>query len=189
MESSGHLDKNRQVSLADKATIWLLNAHWEGERLQPIVYCFTCKQVLRPPEKVYSRLKKDYSYWPELKELGHLPLAEYGHIIPHSLGGPSIIENIRLVCHDCNIKMGSQNLYDYCSQNNHVPVENPEDLMVISAENYLQSRVPERMMTDDLDLSPNRCKGRTKHGTQCIKPVSGGLNYCSVHSGLETLAK
>ena len=38
---------------------------------------------------------------------------ECGHIIPVSLGGTTDEKNLRPICHDCNIDMGTQNLEEY----------------------------------------------------------------------------
>jgi 5-methylcytosine-specific restriction endonuclease McrA len=189
MQDRTSLDVKRQVPFSEKVKIWHYYAHSEGGLLQPVVTCFVCKQFLRPATEVYANLKKCFRQWPALQELEHLPGAEYGHIIPYIHGGPSVRENIRLVCHDCNIRMGDQNLYDFCRQHNRVIVENPNELMVISAETYMTSHVPEMMMTDDLDLSTTRCKAQTKRGVQCQKRAIRELNYCSVHSGTQVLAK
>lgn len=36
-----------------------------------------------------------------------------GHVIAESKGGANTVENLRPICHSCNLKMGVQNLEDY----------------------------------------------------------------------------
>lgn len=33
---------------------------------------------------------------------------EVDHIVPHSMGGADSMENVRLICRDCNVKRGGQ---------------------------------------------------------------------------------
>lgn len=36
-----------------------------------------------------------------------------GHIIPESKGGPTNVENLRPICAQCNLSMGTKNLEDF----------------------------------------------------------------------------
>ena len=39
-----------------------------------------------------------------------------GHIVPHCYNGPKSVENSRPVCGQCNVRMGTMNLFDYKAQ-------------------------------------------------------------------------
>lgn len=43
----------------------------------------------------------------------HILQFECGHVVSHSNGGPTNVENLRPVCSSCNKSMGTQNLQDY----------------------------------------------------------------------------
>ena len=38
------------------------------------------------------------------------------HVIPHSKGGKTIVENLRPVCSTCNLSMGQNNLFEWCEK-------------------------------------------------------------------------
>lgn len=180
----------RQISLKEKVIVWCRDALVEGQ-IQPIARCSgPCNRDLRPPRAVYDYIKRHVafeliSHWTQFELLADFPGVEYGHVEAYARGGPSVIDNIRLVCHNCNIRMGTKNIYTYCSQHNHVPIDDSNKLMLIDTV----PRLKERMMTDDIDMSPNRCKGFTEQCIQCRKTPLQGLDYCHVHSGKEKLAK
>ncbi len=40
------------------------------------------------------------------------------HVNPVCKGGEDILSNLRVCCSDCNLKMGSQNMYEYMKKQN-----------------------------------------------------------------------
>jgi len=39
-----------------------------------------------------------------------------GHVIPESKGGKTNVDNLRPICNQCNLSMGTENLDEFCKQ-------------------------------------------------------------------------
>lgn len=46
-------------------------------------------------------------------------IADAGHIVAFSKGGSDRIDNLRLVCRQCNLNMGTENMNDFIKRNNY----------------------------------------------------------------------
>ena len=44
---------------------------------------------------------------------------QVGHIKPECYGGPTVLENLRPICADCNQRMGTNNMYRFMLDNDY----------------------------------------------------------------------
>lgn len=164
-----------------KIHLWLKYATKNNE-LRTWTLCFCCKYVIKIPEEVRDYF--DLYGIDTSRYIGNLRSTSYGHIIAETSGGQTNEENIRLICHECNTKMNTQNLYAYCKEKQYEIIEDYNDLMDVDPE--VTSNVPEIMNVTGRD---KYCPGINKTGESCGNKKSKVSDFCTVHTGNNILAK
>jgi len=163
-----------------KVRLWLKYATYANQ-IRTWTSCFCCKAAVKIPEEVRAALQHDPTL---LNYLGNLRSAAYGHVVPESRGGEMSEANLRIVCNECNTKMATQVLYDYCEQQKWAIVEDYKDLMDIDPETNICT--PEVMNVSGREAY---CCGTTKIGEPCRNKRPNNNDFCIVHTGKTILAK
>jgi 5-methylcytosine-specific restriction endonuclease McrA len=85
----------------------------------------------RPQKETITKTTREYIWY---KFIGNLAKAkcpicnkfeiemtsfDAGHIVAEACGGPTNRDNLMPICHTCNSRMHTTNLYDYCRKNHH----------------------------------------------------------------------
>ena len=170
-----------KISRDLKIHLWQKYATKNNE-IRTWTLCFCCKHIIKIPEEVRDHF--DLYGISTLKYLENLRSTSYGHIVAESMGGQINEENIRLICHDCNTKMNTRNLYDYCNQKDYEIIEDYDNLMDVDPE--ATTNIPEIMNVAGRE---RYCPGINKTGEDCGNKRSKVSDFCIVHTGNNILAK
>lgn len=163
-----------------KVKIWLKYATY-ADQIRTWTLCFCCRCCVKIPEEVrthcnlYETNLLDY--------IDYLPACAYGHIIPESKGGKMEEDNLRIVCHRCNIEMGTQNMYDFCDSIDKSIIENYKDCMDVDPEPNVS--VPAVMNVSGRE---EFCASTAKTGEPCRNKRPKDADFCWIHSGNSVLA-
>jgi len=119
--------------------------------------CFICHSNLGMPKILCKQLKKKESQYKS---------GEFGHILAENNGGKASVENLKVICKSCNVRMATKHLHKFSKE---------------ASQNMVTEESIELMDIQTLGktiIDPLKCRFIKKNGMQCKVHAKF---FCHIH--------